>query len=552
MTISDVVLYFHTLRYLKIKQIFWRIRYQLYTSSINLSQKPELRKKLGSWAPPARRRQSLIGKDKFRFLNMTGKISDVNWDGPQRGKLWRYNQHYFDDLNSIDSELRTNWHYALIQRWMKENLPAQGIGWDPYPTSLRIVNWLKWHMAGHSFDQGCIENLAVQTRWLSKNIEWHILGNHLFSNAKALVFSGLFFEGSEAKKWLNKGLEITANQLSEQVLSDGGHFERSPMYHISFLEDILDLINLSNAYPGIINNEHIKEWHQVASKMFSWLEGMCHSDGEIAFFNDASIGITPSPFEMRRYGDSLGIKPDGSVSQPGGILVHHFEETGYIRIQDENARLILDTAPIGPDYLPGHAHADTLSFELSLFGTRVLVNSGTSQYDLEHIRIQERGTKAHNTVVVNEQNSSEVWSRFRVARRAFPICLEINENKDRVCVTCAHDGYMRLDNKPIHKRTWEFSHEGLILRDEIKSKVESSVSFLHFHPLIEVAHLNIFSHVLTLPYSQHQVHISILCGSPYWTTSYFSPEFGIRIKNHCLAIKQQDSSDILVKFSWAC
>ena len=28
--------------------------------------------------------------------------------------------------------------------------------------------------------------------------------------------------------------------------------------------------------------------------------------------------------------------------------------------------VVMDVAPVGPDHIPGHAHADTLSFEWSL------------------------------------------------------------------------------------------------------------------------------------------------------------------------------------------
>ena len=80
--------------------------------------------------------------------------------------------------------------------------------------------------------------------------------------------------------------------------------------------------------------------------------------------------------------------------------------------------LVCDVAPIGPDHLPAHAHADTLSFELSFKGRRVFVNSGTSEYGLSAERQRQRGTAAHNTLVLDEENSSEVWAGFRVARRA--------------------------------------------------------------------------------------------------------------------------------------
>ena len=82
----------------------------------------------------------------------------------------------------------------------------------------------------------------MQLRWLNKNIEYKILGNHLIANGKALFIGGNFYTSKEALKWQEKGKKIIINQLKEQILNDGGHFERSPMYHCIILEDILELL----------------------------------------------------------------------------------------------------------------------------------------------------------------------------------------------------------------------------------------------------------------------------------------------------------------------
>ena len=147
--------------------------------------------------------------------------------------------------------------------------------------------------------------------------------------------------------------------------------------------------------------------------MLDWLGGMCHSDGGIGFFNDGAFGVAPELGQLREYADRLGF---GAPEFPRERVVH-FADSGYVSIIEGPVRAILDVARVGPDYLPGHAHADTLSFELSLFGQRVLVNSGTSCYAPGAQRLSERGTAAHNTVQVNGENSSEVWKAFRVARR---------------------------------------------------------------------------------------------------------------------------------------
>jgi uncharacterized heparinase superfamily protein len=212
---------------------------------------------------------------------------------------------------------------------------------------------------------------------------------------------------------LQKGLELLDEQHREQLLADGAHFELSPMYHAIILMDVLDLIQLGQCYPGGALGQKMQEWRGTAVAMTNWLEGMLHPDGEIPSFNDAAFGIAPAPIEILDYAHKLGVvRPvaDGST--------HHYDVSGYIAVRQHNQVALLDVAAIGPDYIPGHAHADTLSFEWSLFGQRVLVNSGISEYGVSAERLRQRGTAAHNTVVVNDESSSEVWSGFRVARRA--------------------------------------------------------------------------------------------------------------------------------------
>ena len=71
----------------------------------------------------------------------------------------------------------------------------------------------------------------------------------------------------EPELWLSKGLNIIKNELSEQILDDGGHFERSPMYHALLLEDLLDLTNLSYVYFNHISSKQVELWKQKAQKM---------------------------------------------------------------------------------------------------------------------------------------------------------------------------------------------------------------------------------------------------------------------------------------------
>lgn len=529
-----ISVYWHTLRHLKPVQFYGRIRFRVFQPKPNRRPAPCLRVLTGEWVFSAQRQASLLSPSIFRFLNKTHTLDDVGWDGRGLEKLWRYNLHYFDDLNARDWHLRSDWHVALLTRWVAENPPGFGSGWEPYPTSLRILNWVKWQLAGNVLPDVCVQSLATQARWLSRRLEQHLLGNHLFANAKALVFFGVLFQGSEADTFLEQGLSIINRELPRQVLSDGGNFERSTMYHGIFLEDVLDLINIAQAYFGCIDAKVVEGWREIAGRMLSWMIGMAHPDGQIALFNDAAFDVAPEPAELLTYAERLGLCGAESVTDVRWHL-QHWPESGYIRLNSPEAVAFLDVAPVGPDYLPGHAHADTLSFELSIFDQRVVVNGGTSRYGLGPERLRERQTVSHSTVEVAGQSSSEVWGGFRVARRAYPFDCDSYSEHELLSVTCSHDGYTRLSNKPIHRREWVMDSSGLLVTDRVVGGEYSAVARYILHPAVQVAKAGENEWLLVLPRGEN-VQVKILTGCSKLEPANYAPGFGRVLSTHCLAV----------------
>jgi len=541
--LSKAQLYWETLRHLRPVQFYGRVWFRAVRPKPDLRAAPPLREKAADWVRPARRRQSLFEGNLFRFLNEEQSLDQHGWDDPALAKLWRYNLHYFDDLNAEVAEAREAWHRTLIERWIRENPPGQGTAWEPYPTSLRIVNWLKWVMQGNKPSAEMLQSLAIQARWLSGRLEYHLLGNHLFANAKALVFAGCAFDGPEAAKWLDRGLRILAREVPEQILPDGGQFELSPMYHALAVEDMLDLLNVmrtkGQASPAL--------WEKKLGSMRTWLKTMCHPDGEIAFFNDAAFGIAPSLAELERYAADMGY----GVS-PGSLRgCTWLRESGYVRLQNERAVALLDVARVGPDYLPGHAHADTLSFELSVGGQRVIVNSGTSVYGDGPERLRQRSTSAHSTVIIDGQNSSEVWSGFRVARRAYPQGLAVEERGDGSWnVSCAHDGYRRLPGKPLHRRSWKFGANGLIVSDRVEGTHRHAEAVFHFHPDLTASISEDGKSGVTSKGDDILLRWSVKNGAVRLIPSTRHPEFGFSIPSQQLAIELVDGQST-VEFHWA-
>jgi uncharacterized heparinase superfamily protein len=538
---GKAILLFNTVKYLKFIQIANRIKRKLIRPIVDLSSAPDISSANNQLKPIIKHQQKMFENQIFRFLNKEFNVKTLeDWNSNGQDKLWLYNLHYFDDLNAVNSEQRADRHCDLIQRWINENPPGFKYGWEPYPSSLRIVNWIKWSLLGADIKQDWHDSLATQVRYLSQNLEYHILGNHLFANAKALIYAGLYFQGTEAEKWYKTGIKIFNKELQEQVLPDGGNFELSPMYHAIFLEDLLDIFNIHQAF----NKQFPYDITNKITSMFDWLRAMCHPDGEVSFFNDSVIGIVPNLTELEKYAERLKILLSKKIDE-----FTHLCDSGYIRVQKDNIVALLDVAHVGPSYIPGHAHADTLSFELSLFGQRMMVNSGTSCYEVGVERLRQRGTSAHNTVVINGENSSEVWGGFRVARRAKPFDLKINQSNKQIKISCSHDGYKRLRSGLVHTRKWTFDSDQLVIHDFVDRPFKEIVARYYFHPKVEVK-LDASGKKGTASIdNKNIISFKVQQGVASILDTTYHPEFGLSISNKCLLIKL-DSLESKVCFYW--
>ena len=543
---------FHTARFLKPVQIYGRVWHAIRSVRPDTSPSPALREMPGQWCSPVSSERTFFDGWRFRFLNIDHHlVIPEDWDLVSIEKLWLYNLHYFSDLNAMDAMDRRAIHGEWIQRWITEVPAGRGVGWEPYPLSLRIVNWTKWILSGGDRFAEMHQSLAVQARYLRRCPEVHLLGNHLFENAKALTFAGIFFNGDEAADWLKKGIEILKGQIHAQILPDGGHFELSPMYHAQILEGVLDLINLDRTSGGLISRAMGDlDLARIASRMLIWLNEMRHPDGDISFFNDATLGVAPTYYQLTSYAQLLGISVLCKSRQNSDApSIFHLPDSGYIRVDWADATAILDASRIGPDYLPAHAHADSLSFELSLHGQRAIVNSGTSCYGTSAERLRQRGTAAHNTVVVDGENSSEVWGGFRVARRAYPMGIRTQQVANGLEIQCTHTGYRRLPGKVLHQRSWLCEQNGLTVHDQLSGKFKYAEANFHFHPEIHV--VSVGERIFHLLCGDSRLMLMEIgdCLAATAAVSTWHPGFGLAISNQRITIRFLGNS-LTTRFSW--
>ncbi|MBC6994141.1 alginate lyase family protein [Neolewinella lacunae] len=397
---------------------------------------------------------TLEGAAHFRFLHQAkdfGQPDAIDWNYPAFGKLWTYHLNYFEYLRQpgLDPALG----YALVEAWMAAEATHRD-GWEPYPISLRLVNWLHFYgRQGHRCLPPSVHtSVARQYFTLLRKVEYHLGGNHLLENALALSLTSRYLNDGPGRQRADNLLRA---ELREQYYPDGGHYELSVMYHLILLWRQLDV------YAFLPPGDQLRvTLHTTLEKQLAWLLAMLSPSAHYPHFNDSSPGVAPPPQQVLAYARQLGFSP------AAGIL----KDSGYRRWRTDRLDVWIDAAAIGPDHQPGHAHADNLTFVVHLDGQPVIVDAGSGTYEKDARRAWERSTAAHNTVVVDGKNSSDVWGGFRVGRRARTTL--VAESMDTL--SARHGGYPGH-----HRRTFQLVEGGLQIHDELRPRT-SATAYLHF------------------------------------------------------------------------
>lgn len=484
----------------------------------------------------------MLDTRQFTFQNSSASIPRAaSWESMSQDRLWLYHLNYFDflnlDLHAASHRARLSTALEIACDWISSNPTGRETGWEPYPLSLRIVNWLKFLIRNRSACEGTarcgaatrmLASLRVQTLALERRLEVDLRANHLLKNAKALIFSGMLLECVENASWRGKGEALLRRELREQVLTDGGHFERSPMYHAQVLDDLLDLAELS----GSCDEAGALRAMLAApiASMAAFLRGVVHPDGEIPLFNDSTCGLAPAACDVLERAMRMNPHSGRRAGELG-----FFPETGYAVLRsDADAAgdcLIFDCGPLGPAYQPGHGHCDALSYELSLAGQRVVTDTGVSTYARCAVRSYERSTAAHNTIRIDGEEQAEVWSSFRTGRRPRVGRAEAGCVDGCRFARAEHDGYRRLG--VVHQRTiFQIPGGTWVIADALRGRGQHHVElFIHFHPDVHVESSEGApkSKVFAIRFANSDYRLVMPGqGEVELTQSWYAPEMGIR------------------------
>ena len=526
---KKLLLLFHTLKYLRWPQFYFRLYRKIHKPAVTEVFSGTLAPRSKEWVNCPLYNEKLTTDFLATFLSHSKELQlPADWNDESHSKLWVYNLHYFEDLIADNAQEKQAFHLDFLNKWIEQNPVGKGNGWEPYPISLRIPNVLKAWQGGLPLTSKHFENLHAQASYLSNDLEKHLLGNHYFVNLKALLFAGVIFEND---CWLKIAIKELLKEIPEQTLEDGANFELTPMYHALILVDMLDMYNLCQSYQEKVPKELVNLLVTYIPKMLSFMDLMTHSDGGVSFFNDSVDGIAPQKERIIYYAKQLGFSFEPmSLESPQAI---DSRASGYMVAVHSGNKLLFDAANVGPDYIPGHAHADTLSFEFSIGSERVFVNSGTSQYGLGEKRLTERKTVSHNTVEVDEKDSTQVWSGFRVAKRARVLNRNSSLISDNLIIEAAHNGFKKIFNGPIHHRKMTLTSNSLQVVDSLEGTFSKAVARFYIHPEINA---EIRESILTLNGRHFKLCCDVSALQVALVDSTWHPGFGLTKKNKCLEV----------------
>lgn len=501
---------YYTIRYLTTVQILYQIKYRLTPRRRRKRSNNFSLEKIKIDHFSSRKETVFSNGDRvsFSYLNKSKSYSlnNIDWNFKDMGLLWGYNLNYFSFLN--EQGLSDNQKRLLLENFYSyDDNPLLN---HSYPISVRVVNVSKYLSRVRVSSSVIVGGLEEDLRFLSKNLEFHLLGNHLLENAFALFIGGMI---TGIDRFSDLGSAILKVQLKEQILNDGMHFERSPMYHMIVLERLLDTINFSRAAKNEIEPYLKKYALRMLGLAMNW-----QSLTRIPMMQDSTYGVA---LELSHLFDYAGILLGKEVPQ----LPNEFSDSGYRMLIDGFFGLFINVGAIAPSYQPGHSHADELNFELFYQGCPVIVDTGISTYDINERRSLERSTRSHNCVTIDDKNSSDVWSSFRVGKRAK---VELINDGERV--TARHFGYSPV----VVKRSWTAVGGKVVIEDELSKELNglTAVGRLHFHPDISIKQIDISQYKLS---NGLILRFEIACGLPDILISEY--EYSLGFNNTCKAIK---------------
>lgn len=472
---------YHTIRWLKPVQVYGRLWFALKRKLLTVGNPGNLCKlacELKNQLPFDR-----AIPFELRFLNYSQQFvpAKMKWHSREfpadTEKLWLYHLNYFNWLFDSQLDDLPQLKLFLMLDWIERNNSSRSETWEPYVVSRRLCNWVMWLQQkptdNDPFIDCILQSVIGQSQRLWYDLEYHLQANHLLENLRALFITTVYLaeKAGELNLDLENRLEYCATELIAQIelqfFTDGGHFERSPMYHLEMLDAVeavkqanRRLLTFARAESQLIRQARILETlcEDKIPLMRDWLAVMTHPDGKIAQFNDATM--------------------NAGISRKGRSMNYLLDSSGFFVRRTDSCYFAMSCGEPSPAFQPGHTHCDIMSFELSLAGLRCIVDTGCGSYQNPKIREACRRTAAHNLPMIELSEQSDIWAQFRIGKRAKILRRHFDSGHSRCEIEILDQFNQRLRREII------FTDNTIRIRDRMFNRrvTGTFISLLHLAP----------------------------------------------------------------------
>jgi hypothetical protein len=444
--------------------------------------------------------------------------------------VWEPNRHHHLVVLGRAYRATSDPRYARalmeqLASWLDECPFGRGMNWrSTLELGIRLINWV-WAL--DLVRESGLPGDALRARVLASVHQhvWEIArrysggssaNNHLIGEAAGVFVATAYFPGLDPGGGLHlESRDILAREISRQSHEDGGTREQAIGYQIFVLQFFLVVDKVARA----LGRPMPPPFESRLERMLGFVADLAEGGLNLPAFGDADDGyvldLGAGAREWRGWLGAGGVRferPD--LAREGGrsdetarwllgrdaperlaalrarvqdrpLASKAFRDSGYYLLQagrptDGNGvSVVFDCAELGFGAIAAHGHADALSFTLRAFGQDVLVDPGTYDYfTYPEWRRYFRSTRAHSTVEVDGADQSTIEGPFLWGERAQTRCLCFEPAPDGGCAAGEHDGYRRLSDPVLHRRTLRLGGTPpvLVVTDEIVAQGSHDVA----------------------------------------------------------------------------
>lgn len=493
-----------------------------------------------------------------------------------------------------------------IENWIDENPLMYSINWCcSMDIAIRAINWiyavnmiLASKYTTDIFIKKLYRSVFEHGLFIYNNLEKGIpySNNHFASNLTGLLFiSRLFINTNYGKKWWNFSLPEFYNEIREQILPSGVHFEKSTSYHRLMTELF--------AYPFLMM-KRIGEYvpmdieYRIKS-MFDFVYHYIKPNGFAPMISDNDDGrfLPFYKYDLRdhRYLLSLAsliyndpeykyhinkcvidnyfLYGNDSHNTHTQISTHTnrpfsscYQDAGFVILRTDDVYAFICNGGLCKYNVPTvqsvgtHTHADLLSFELTIGENDLFVDAGAYLYTANaKANIEFRSTKKHNTIVFDDKDQYELTEQSVFLGRKFPVPEILFFHYQEKTQTCNGKYSMSLGEGVIldHQRSFILHDNAPIMEieDTVNAQGEHKMKmFFHIAPEVDILETNKTDYVI-VQNGPVKAKINFECENQFslkLINDTVSPSYGVIIDSKTLVneLKFIDKIKVTTKIKW--